>query len=297
MSRRTRTGVPDFSDLYAEVREYADCLQRFAKKPITACRVVEIGYGTRPRRLFWLANLGVDVVGIDLDRPVSRATPGELLRVVRQNGWERALKTLVRLVLFDRRQWRGFAREVERVTGRPFRRPDDRLLVGNAAAPEFWARHRELDFIYSEDVFEHIPRADLERIVAQMASSLKPDGLAFIRPCVFTGITGGHALEWYGHTHALAMDRRSEPWEHLRRDRFPANTYLNRLTRADYRALFAAHFDILEERVRHPNLGRRFLTAQIATELAAYGEEELFSNEVLFLLRPKRRLQANLGDA
>lgn len=37
-----------------------------------------------------------------------------------------------------------------------------------------------------------------------------------------------------------------------------------------------------------PNLGQEFLTGDVARDLAAYPEEELFSNKVLFVLRPNR---------
>ncbi len=81
--------------------------------------------------------------------------------------------------------------------------------------------------------------------------------------------------------------RRSEPWEHLRRKRFRANVYLNELMRADYRRLFSQHFEIVEERVTKPDLGREYLSPEVAEELKRYSDEELFSNGVLFVLRPK----------
>jgi hypothetical protein len=74
----------------------------------------------------------------------------------------------------------------------------------------------------------------------------------------------------------------------LRDDSFPANTYLNRLTLADFRQKFRMHFDILEERTMLPDLGREFLTDEVRRELASYPDEELFSNNVLFVLRKRR---------
>ncbi len=276
---------PDFSAERASIAEYRAALARHAGKRLEDCRVLEIGFGQRPWRLCWLASLGVDVTGVDLDRPVLRGTPAEFLRILRAHGAERALKSLVRWLLFDRRERRALARAIRAESGRPFVLPADRLRVSDAAAEEFWRGLPPLDFIYSEDVFEHIPREGLARIVPAMAQALAPGGLAFIRPCVFTGITGGHDPEWYAHTLAAPRRRRSEPWEHLRRDRFPADTFLNRLTRADYRRLFGEHFEIVEERVALADLGREFLTLEV---LARYGEEELLSNNVLFLLRRKR---------
>ncbi|SRR5713101_4399963 len=84
----------------------------------------------------------------------------------------------------------------------------------------------------------------------------------------------------------------TEPWEHLRKKRFRANVYLNELIRADYRRLFSEHFEIVDEKVTKPNLGREFLSPEVAEELKDYGDDELFSNGVLFVLRPKSVLEA-----
>jgi len=72
-------------------------------------------------------------------------------------------------------------------------------------------------------------------------------------------------------------------------DRHPANTYLNKLSLADYRKLFSRHFDILQETCVRPNLGSQFMTPEIRLELNQYPDEELFSNAVIFLLRPRRK--------
>jgi hypothetical protein len=94
-------------------------------------------------------------------------------------------------------------------------------------------------------------------------------------------------VEWYPHTLDQAIDRRSEPWEHLRRKRFIANTYLNRLRLRQYHTLLQADFCILEQVASNPGLGNRFLTPDVRAELREYSEEELLSNEVLFVLRPR----------
>jgi SAM-dependent methyltransferase len=160
-------------------------------------------------------------------------------------------------------------------------------MVADAASTGFWEEAGSFDFIYSEDVFEHVPQKDLSVLVERMASALRPNGLALIRPMVFTGICGGHHLEWFPHTLEQQISRRTEPWEHLRQNRSPANTYLNRLTRRDYVDIFQSHFRILENETMRPNLGEQFMTSQIRAELSQYGDDELFSNSVLFVLEPK----------
>ena len=133
----------------------------------------------------------------------------------------------------------------------------------------------------------HEAKTHLSRLVERIAKMLAPNGIALLTPDVFTGITGGHLVEWYGYVVETDIARVSEPWEHLRKARYKANTYLNRLSRADYRNLFREHFEILEERAIHPDMGRRWLTPELRAELAAWDEDELFSNTVQFVLGPK----------
>ena len=105
---------------------------------------------------------------------------------------------------------------------------------------------------------------------------------------MFTGITGGHALGWTRHSFTTAGRARTvEPWDHLRERRHRPNTYLNELTRAEYRSLFSSEFEILEEEVSLPDLGREFLHGPVARELESWPEEELFSNQVRMVLRAR----------
>jgi SAM-dependent methyltransferase len=287
MHLRGRNGV-DFGSLDRCLNEYDATLSHYGRSPLRRSTVLEIGFGARPHRLAWLYNSGIQVSGVDLDKPLLHASPSSFLEVMQQNGAERAIKSLVRYCMVDVHQWRQMAAEVAR-RGQDFRVPEERLTVADAASPSFWAKAGSFDFVYSEDVFEHIPKSELNVLVEKMANALRPKGLALIRPMVFTGICGGHHLEWFPHTLSNKnVNRRTEPWEHLRRGRFPANTYLNRLTRKDYVVLFARHFLILEERVMKPNLGMQFMTHQVRNELAEYDDYELFSNSVGFVLEPKR---------
>jgi hypothetical protein len=279
------TNKIDFRSLDNCIEEYDATLSRYGRLPLRQSKVLEIGYGARPYRLVWLYNSGIQVSGVDLDRPLLDPSPSSLLQVMRQNGAERAIKSLVRYCVADAHQWRQMATEVRR-RGRAFRIPEERLAVTDAACADCWKNAGTFDFIYSEDVFEHIPRESLSELVGRMADALRPNGLALIRPMVFTGICGGHHLEWY--TIQEQVERRAEPWEHLRLGRFPANTYLNRLSRRDYVDIFAEHFRILEDEAVHPALGAQFMTDQIRSELSQYGDYELFSNSVRFVLQPKR---------
>ena len=272
--------------ILADVDEYESALRKYAGRELCGARALEIGFGARPLRLFALLGRGADVTGSDLDVPLLRGSPQEFAAMARRNGLERAVKSAVRFVLFDRKERRALER-LMRARGLELKIEPDRLIVADAASLPIAGQ--SLDFIYSEDVFEHIPIESLRMLTAKMARWLKPSGLALIRPNVFTGIAGGHLAEWFPQVvNDRSRRRRSEPWEHLRRRRFRPNTYLNEMSRAGYRELFAEEFEILEEKVRDENLGRDYFTGETAAELASWPEEELFSNQTLFILRPRR---------
>jgi hypothetical protein len=275
---------PDLSWIFSDLAEYDRLLRLYSSKSLVSARVLEIGYGARPYRLIALLSLGTDAWGVDAEVPILRGSMREYLAALRTNGLERVVKSLVRRTLFDRAERVAFRAEVERRAG-TLRIDAGRFLVSDAAALDLETGSFEL--VISEDTFEHIAAPSLEALLPKMARWLKSDGVALIRPNIFTGITGGHLREWSrGSLSDYSGRRKSDPWEHLREDRYPPDTFLNRFTRADYRRMFRRHFEILEENVTLPNLGREFFTGDVARELARFPEEELFSNQVRFVLRP-----------
>lgn len=260
-------------------------------RPIRDLKVFEIGYGARPYRLIAMINLGIDSFGVDLDAPLLSFRIGDFLQIYRKNGGERLLKSLLRFLIGDIAETRQIRRMIEG-SGGQFHIPRERFLVGDAA--EVLAHVDGVDVFLSEDVFEHIPRKFLGLVVARMATILPPHGIAIIRPNVITGISGGHRVEWF----QANIGKRwcagwSEPWGHLRAPCLTGDTYLNKLTRADYRSLFEEHFTILHEQEKLPGLGSSYLTDAIAHELARFSRDELFSNQVLFVLGRKRPLTAS----
>ena len=278
------TSLKGFDLMFDELDLYRLNYERYTGNSFSAAKTLEIGFGAQPYRLIALMSMGVDVRGIDLDMPILRFSPNSLLRIMKRNGIERALKSGVRNLLFDRRD-QARLRKALHQRGYSLNIVPERFLVGDAATYDFGPQ--TIDIVYSTDVFEHIPPKGLENLLKRLANQVSPSGLLLITPNIFTGITGGHLVEWYMDHFDKAETNVSEPWEHLRRRRYAANTYLNCLSRADYRDLFNRHFDILEEKVFYPDLGREWLTPEVQTELSDWSEDELFSNRVLFTLRPR----------
>lgn len=284
--RREARAGHDFSGLFAELDEYDELLRAHADVALADATVFEIGFGARPYRQIALQSMGVDVRGVDAEAPVLNGGPSHYVEMLRKNGAERAAKSLVRHLFFDRGEERALDRAL-RERGLTRRLDPARLLIADAGSIEL--EESSLDLVFSEDVFEHVERDTLGRVVAAMAHWLRPGGLALVRPNVFTGITGGHLIEWSRRAlKAPPASRRSEPWEHLRQRRYAPNTFLNELTRTDYRTLFTPYFEILAERVTQPSLGREHLDERARAELQEWPDEELFSNQTLFVLRPRK---------
>ncbi len=273
-----------FDRLFQEVAEYDRELQAHCNLSLANARVLEVGYGARPNRLLALASMGIDVKGIYLDRPMLEFDFATIAEIYKRNGFERALKSAVRSLIFDAGERRSLKTALAQ-KGHSLRLEKERFLVGNASTIDLPAA--SLDLVYSEDVFEHIQIDEVKALLKKMRVWLKRGGIALIRPCIFTGITGGHLTEWYPHTLNMPMERRTEPWEHLRKQRIQANCFLNKLRPIDYRSIFSKDFEICEERVESPNQGRNFLTPEVRRELEEYDETELLSNRVLFVLRPR----------
>jgi len=280
---RLRSGG-DVNAIVQTVDEYARIYKTHTGRNLHDAAIFEIGFGARPLRMMALHGFGFDASGVDLETPMLRFGPATFLQIGRTNGFERAVKSAVRSLFFDRLERRSLNNRMAQRGAHPLLM-SERLIVADASDLDL--PEGSLDLIVSEDVFEHIRPEALQRLVPKMASWLRPDGLALIRPMVYTGICGSHLIDWYPHrVIAGRLPRDTEPWEHLRQKRARAGTYLNECTRADYRALFATSFVVVDERVRHPHLGRQFLNPQIVSELSEWPEDELFSNAVQFVLRP-----------
>jgi SAM-dependent methyltransferase len=289
MYLRARRRRADVSNVELEAEGLQAALLRHGHQGLRGARVLEIGYGARPLLLYWLFGNGVDVTGVDLDVPLLQLAPRDIARVVATNGLERAAKSVGRLVLEGGREMQALEARITEVTGKRSRPPKDRLFVADASSVDFWKSldQARFDVVFSLGVLEHVPAADLDRLLAGVAGALRPGGLAILRPNVFTGISGGHLHEWYPDQVDAESPKSTLPWEHLRGNRVVANTYLNRLSRRAYVELLERHFLVLEDAPVRPDLGRTYLTDDLRRELIAWDDYELFSNEVTFVVRPR----------
>lgn len=280
---RMRDGDPvaAINAILQEVDEVRMIFEETTGKQAIDSAVLEIGFGARPFRAFALSCVFGAVVAVDLDAPV--LTVRDCRRVFRTNGVERGLKSLARHLLFDGRLWKTFHQALKK-KHEHYRPESAQFIVANAGSETFWVKlGNKPDLIFSSDVFEHIPFEDLEVLVRKTREHLAPGGIVITRPNVFTGISGGHDLEWYPHR--VIGNTSESAWGHLLEPHFRVNTFLNRLRRADFADIFKrCGFRIVHDRALLGRLGERHLTERRRHELRDYSDYELFSNRVEFVL-------------
>jgi hypothetical protein len=276
----------DYSRITADFEYYKTIYEREVCHDFSQARILEIGYGQRPFRILMLHSLGYHVQGIDADQPLYQPTLSGVISLFKSNGTLRAMKSLARRIVFDPSEYRKLAEFISVRYGRPLSFNPKALFVGDAADHAVWSRLGGLfDFIYSEDVFEHIPRQSLSRVVSMMSQAMTDDGIAVVTPMVFTGICGGHEPGWYPHQVDDPTVSRGPAWGHLTDESVPADTNLNRLTRQEFRLLFQDHFEVVHEFPTLGDIGRNYLTPERQRRLKDFGDDELFSNSVRFALR------------
>ena len=270
------------ANILADVRTAAADFERRTGRLAADSTLIEIGFGARPFRAFAFSCIFKQVIAIDLDKPVFGFT--DLPRVFARNGLERGIKSFARHLLFDSREWRRFHRSLKAAYPE-YSRDKVRFVIGSAGDEAVWRRIAvQPDYVFSSDVFEHIPPAELQTLMTTLRGHLAPGGLLVTRPNVFTGIAGGHDIAWYSHR--VDKNESGTAWGHLLDPDFRVNTYVNRLRRADYATLFReTGFKILEDRTMQGRLGEQHLNDARRAELHDYDEYELFSNRVEFVLQ------------
>lgn len=248
---------------------------------------VEIGFGSKPYRIMYFNSRGVNAFGIDMDQPVLEGSPREFLSIARKNGSLRAIKSCIRYSLFERSARRKFLNQIRTKDDPGFAFDSKRLVVGNAGTADPWNQIAvEPDLIYSIYVFEHMEPHSIVWLLELLRQRIRKNALLYIVITVYTGLIGSHLTEWYPHR-VSEKNKRSEPWEHLRRDRLQADTYLNKMTRRQYASMFSTYFEVLQDQPVWPDFGKEYLTEAVRRDLPQYDEYELLSNDVCFVLRPK----------
>ena len=244
-------------------------------------KILEIGCGQRASQTILLQAEGAHVIGIDREVPTYHLSLKRFCRIIKINGWERALKSLFRHFFFDHQ----FFRELSRQFGKNLPPHQVNVCLMNAAHLSF--SDDSFDFIFSSLVFEHID--DVAAAVGEVNRMLRPGGTAWINIHLFPSLSGGHHKDWTDPRKWPSP--KIPPWDHLRENRYPVDNSLNKLRLGDYRRIFAESLEVMEESLVVE--GEEILTPQVETELVrrGYPKEDLLVREVAFRCR-KRRARA-----
>ncbi|MBI5056288.1 MAG: class I SAM-dependent methyltransferase [Nitrospirae bacterium] len=255
-------------------------LYKYVGIPVEKARILEIGCGQTARQVALFHADGASVVGIDIDAPTYKMNFSVFLKVARLNGMERALKSLTRHILFDKK----FFTELSREYGKPvtFNNLDVRIMDATNTSFET----DSFDFIFSNMVFQHID--NLEGAVREVNRMLKPSGIAAISIHLFPSISGGICHEWLNPDQLPSM--RVPPWDHLRDNKFPVNIYLNKFTIKQYRNIFRAYTRTVEEQTTTE--GEKILTPEIERDLKnkGYTREDLLTRTIIFIFGKRESL-------
>jgi SAM-dependent methyltransferase len=238
-------------------------------------RVLDLGCGGRAGVTVTLHTLGVPTTGIDYDLVAPQPSLSSWAHIARQNGLERAAKTIGRQLLFDSAYYRRVCQMLRmklRWDGVDVRTMDARDLL----FPD-----DTFSFVFSAAVFEHI--SDIDAATAELRRVMRPGGYAYINTHLFPSLSGGHALDWADPEEAPRINTPVPPWDHLRERLYPAHVYLNELRTDDYLRTFAKHLEIVE--CEYVTEGRDQLTPVIRAELSAWSDEDLTRRSLIAMLR------------
>jgi SAM-dependent methyltransferase len=238
----------------------------FARR-LSGCDILDIGPGQVPVQLIYFSVLN-RAIGIDVNRIIARRTPSALLRLAREDGIVRALKTIGRWAVgVDSRTRRAVAShvcarkiewpEILRMDARDLRFPD-----------------ASFDFIYSRSVFQHIPNPEVA--IREIRRTLRSGGATYISLHLWTCPNG--------YTYVPAPDWE---WPHLRGLTRPVDIdqSRNRLRLAEWRNIFGDISPGAEFQLRGPETPELVArAAELAKgELRDYSLDELVTYEISVL--------------
>lgn len=238
-------------------------------------RVLDLGCGKSMWLTLLLHSCGARVTGIDTEIVRRGHSVAKYLNLFKENGFERALRTLAWDVLYARPYYQALAKLA------PFPLNFQGLDVRAVEMSEVDLPDDSLDLIVSHEVFEHL--SDVDGVLAAMRRLLKPEGIAYIYIHNFASLSGGHHIAWkYPDTEPSAV---VPPWDHLRENLYSdIPSWINRLREADYRKSIERHFEVLSW-FPSGREGASLLTPRIREELADFTEDELLTKGYTVVIR------------
>jgi ubiquinone/menaquinone biosynthesis C-methylase UbiE len=276
--RAYQTGT--FGNAESEInfhKQLCEIIKTYVMVEVKEAKILDLGCGQTATQTVLFKADRADVIGIDMEVPTYKMNLKTFILVIRTNGVERAIKSLLRHLLFDKRFFSKLSLQYRKTL--PFNQLDTRLMnATNLSFPDNY-----FDFVYSSWVFEHID--NVPAASKEVNRVLKPSGIAWIGVHLFPSLSGGHHLDWiwpYKYP-----SNKGPAWDHLLDNKYPVNTYLNRLCLDQYREIFHEYIDVFDEKFTYE--GEKFLTPEIEKILQhkGYTREDLLIQTVIFLCRKK----------
>jgi len=209
------------------------------------------------------------VTGIDLDVIPQHPSAREYLKMFRNNGSIRTLKTMGRKAM-------GYDRALRREVERQGLTVDDAAAIVAMDAAAMTFSDGSFDCIFSHSCFEHL--SEPGDVIRQVARVLRPGGLAYVDAHLYTSDSGCHDVRIFGGR------RESIPaWSHLRSQYHhlvQPNSYLNEIRLSQWRDLFSQHWPGVTFQLRpesDPVIEGALAPLRTDGELQEYEDEELLS--------------------
>jgi len=279
----TRFAEHDVHNVY---RKSLRDLKRCGFDGMSGKRVLDLGCGQRYPFALQCAADGAEVSALDTNYVRPDFLPTAFFRTVKHNGVKRAAKSALRRLLWDGRYFRALAAGSGGASLRSYQSQIE-FVVADPTSARYPLESNAFDLIVSNAVLEHV--ADVPGFAKEVSRLLDSDGYFWARIHNFYSLSGGHSMEWAFPDENPS--RKVPPWDHLRENRFPTWTYLNRWRPEEYEREFAKHLRVLLFEgvgINHDVgelEGERFLTDEIARELKEYSRELLLSRAWLMICR------------
>jgi len=194
-------------------KQLSEIIRTYLRVETEEARILEVGCGQTAIQTALFKADGADVTGIDIEIPTYKMNLKTFILVTRTNGVERAIKSLLRHILFDRKFFSDLSLKYGKVI--PFEQIDIRKM--DAASLSF--PDNFFDLVYSVWAFEHID--NVPAAIMEVNRVLKQSGIAWIGIHLFPSLSGGHHLDWIYPD--KAPSNKVSPWDHLLDNRYPVN--------------------------------------------------------------------------
>lgn len=240
-------------------------------------RILDFGCGQRYQFALQCAAGGAIVTALDVDYIHPDFLPLSFMKSVYHGGIKRAVKSLVRRILFDRRYFHALEQEAQT----PLLRFRDKIkfTVVKPHDSAYKLPSDSFDLIFSNAVLEHV--ADLKVVASEISRMLVTGGFFYAIVHNYFSVSGGHDLEWR-FPDEFASEKVA-PWDHLRGNRSPAKVFLNCCRPEEITDAFGYYLEIIQfdgiDKDNHVGgyEGERFLHGATAEALTDYPRELLLT--------------------